>query len=216
MRILATATTCAALALSACGDESTDQADQSPPPATAEQPAPATTQAPDGGGGDRPLPELVAGTESVLGDVADVARRLEQDPRADVSADLEDIRQRASGLAEEARSESAPLAEDAQQDAGQAQAEADQARGRAEQELTEAERRELRKDLAEANDRALKAADRLERVTDPADAAAVARAELRDAEGDLKSAAERLRGDVPPDVRRRIDELERELGRLGR
>jgi hypothetical protein len=80
--------------------------------------------------------------------------------------------------------------------------------------LSETERAELRRQLAGANERLLRAAERLERVTDPRDAAAVARAELRGAEGELAAAADVLGDDVPPDVRERVDELAGRLGEL--
>lgn len=200
----------AALALAACGndEEQAPEAQQPPgggqPPAAQTQPQAEQGQPPaEPAGEELTTEELFRESEAVAETVADAARRLVEDPNADVSEDLARVEERARGLLQQAQQ---PLQE------GREQAEGAVQEGR--QQLSAEQRREARQRLAELNQRTLQSAQRLRRVVDPEAAARVAREEADQLRAALDETLDALRDAVPPDVRERADQLRDRLGEL--
>ena len=216
MRLLPTMTAAvAALAFAACGGDDEQQAATTTttdrPPET--EPAIETGEGAEGQD-PRGLEVLVAETEDVLQEVTDAARQVADDPQAVEEADLRELADRAERLAAEARAAADPAVDQAGEAADTAREQAESGADAAREELSEPERAELRARLAVANERAARAADRLERVTDPRDAARVAEVELRDAEGELTAVVEQLGDELPADVRSRAEEVREQVGEL--
>jgi len=197
---LATVLSVAALALTACGEgeeQSPGQGSQPPgggaPPAEQPRQTPPPAQPAD----DQPGPEeLVRESEAVAATVVEAARRLAEDPKADVSEELARAEERARALAAQAQQ---PVQEGREQ--GQDLAE----QGR------QALEPEGRQALVELNQRTAAAAQRLRGAAGEPSIGQIARDELGRLRGDLDSTLDRLRDAVPPDVRDRVDQLQDRL-----
>ncbi len=213
-RLLAALLSTTALGVAACGSGGEESANQTQPPSGGEgQPPAQRTQPPaeqQGGqsapteGGQRPTTEeLVRGTEAAGASVAEAARRLAENPSADVSEQLATARQRAVRLAEQARQ---PL-----QDArGQAEDLAQQGR----ESLSAEEEAALRRSLAQVNEGTAEAAERLRRVVDPQVAERVARDELLELAEELQGTVGELDVNVPRNLENRVRRLRDRLQQL--
>jgi len=205
------------LAFSACGsDESSSQGQQQggggqppaggQPPGGGQQPGggqPQAQQPGQPGGEQLSTEQLIRESEAIAGTVAEAARRLSQNPQADVSEELARVQERARQLAGQARQ---PLQEGRQQ--------AEEALQQGREQLSPQQRREARERLAQLNERTAQAAERLRRVVDPEDAVRVARQEAERLRQELGITLEDLRGVAPSDVRNRIEQLRDRLGGL--
>ena len=139
------------------------------------------------------LQSLARETQGVVRDVATAASKLARDPEAPVDEDLTRAQERAERLARQARAQAGDLPQEATS------------------ELAPEQERKLRDRLVAANDEAARTAERLRQVADPEEVRRIAREGLSSATDDVQSVAERLGDKLPADVRRRIEQLPRDL-----
>ncbi len=197
MRTMATIAVAAALAAAGCGDEDTAQDAADGAQQRAEQ-AEDQVQERVGRAEAPSLETLAQQTEEVVGDVRAAAERLAEDPEAaDVDGELQQAQERAEGLAGQAREWSGATAQDAEQEAGRR--------------LSAEQQAELRDRLAGVNDEAAATAERLRDVTDPQEARLIVEERLSGRTAALRDLAERLRGELPSDVREQLEGLAGEL-----
>ena len=139
------------------------------------------------------LQSLARETQGVVRDVATAASKLARDPEAPVDEDLTRAQERAERLARQARAQAGDLPQEATS------------------ELTPEQERKLRDRLVAANDEAGRTAERLRQVADPEEVRRIAREGLSSATDDVQSVAEQLGDKLPADVRRRIEQLPKDL-----